>query len=166
MAFAQAPQSGPMNSSGRAPKRPTWHWLLVGGVALIGLLIAAVLAAFIGWKLLNRGDPADTLDDFFTSMTSADCELFMDSTTEEFQDATGLTSCSVFDANISGVSGVDYEINERVNRQGYAVFDVTETYTQDGQSESVDMRYFVRRIDGQWDLDGFEPLEPGAEPIG
>jgi hypothetical protein len=165
MAYAQAPQNVPMNAPSGKPKRPTWHWLLLGGVALIGLLIVAVFAVFIGWKILSRGNPENTLGDFYSSLQEADCDLFLDSTTDDFQQATGLTSCSAFDENIAGVSGVTYEVTDRTNRQGYAIFDVTETFSADGQSESVEMRYYVRRIDGQWDVDGFEKVDPGSEPI-
>ncbi|WP_255360964.1 hypothetical protein [Brachybacterium sp. sponge] len=42
---------------------------------------------------------------------------------------------------------------------------MTETYTVDGQQVEVPLRYYVRRIDGQWDLDGIELLEQGAEPL-
>lgn len=165
MAYAQASSNMPQKAPTTRPKRPIWHWLLVGGVALLGLLLVAALAIFIGWRILDRGNPEDTLDDFYSSLQSADCELFMESTTDEFQQATGLTSCAVFDENIAGVSGVDYEVTDRTNRQGYAIFEVTETFTADGQSESVDARFYVRRIDGQWDLDLVETVEPGSEPI-
>lgn len=164
MAYAQASPM-PQKASPKRPKRPTWHWLVLGAVALLGLLLVAALALFIGWKILDRGNPEDTLDDFYSSLQSADCDLFMESTTDEFQQATGLTSCDVFDASISGVSGVSYEVTDRTNRQGYAIFEVTETFTENGQSESVDTRFYVRRIDGQWDLDIIEAVEPGSDPI-
>lgn len=165
MAYAQAPHGGPMTPPPGRPKRPTWHWLVLGGIALIGLLVVAAFAVFIGWRILDRGDPEQTVDDFYTSLQDADCELFMESTTDEFQEATGLTSCSIFDENIEGVSAVDYEVTERTNRQGYAIFEVTESYSSGGQSESADLRFYVRRIDGQWDLDLMELVEPGSDPI-
>lgn len=165
MVHAQAPNIGPSNPPSRAPKRPTWHWLLIGGVALAGLLVVAIFAAFIGWKILDRGNPQETIDDFYASLQGADCDLFMESTTDDFQGYTGLTSCSVFDENIAGISGVDYEVTDRINRQGYAIFEVTETYTADGRSESADLRYYVRRIDGQWDLDVIELVDPESESI-
>lgn len=165
MAYAQASPNMPQKASTSRPKRPTWHWIVVGAVALLGLLVVAALAIIIGWRILDRGNPEDTLDDFYSSLQLADCDLFMESTTGEFQQATGLTSCAVFDEHISGVSGVDYEVTDRINRQGYAIFEVTETSTADGQSESVDARFYVRRTDGQWDLDLIETVEPGTEPI-
>ncbi|APX32563.1 hypothetical protein BH708_07330 [Brachybacterium sp. P6-10-X1] len=165
MAYAQAPHGGPMTPPPGRPARPAWHWLVLGGIALAGLLLVAVFAAFIGWKILDRGDPERTVDDFYTSLQDADCELFMESTTDEFQEATGLTSCSIFDDHIEGISGVDYEVTDRVNRQGYAIFEVTESYSSGGQSESADLRFSVRRLDGQWDLDLMELVEPGSEPI-
>lgn len=165
MAYARAPHGGPMTPPPSRPQRPTWHWLVVGGIALIGLFVVAAFAVFIGWKILDRGDPEQTVDDFYSSLQDADCELFMESTTDEFQEATGLASCSIFDHNIAGVSAVDYEVTERTNRRGYAIFEVTESYSADGQSESVDVRFYVRRIDGQWDLDLMELVEPGSNPI-
>lgn len=165
MAYANASPHMPQQAPAGRPKRPTWHWLVLGAVALLGLLVVAALALIIGWKILDRGNPEDTLDDFYTSLQSADCDLFMESTTDEFQQDTGLTSCAVFDENISGVSGVNYEVTDRTNRQGYAIFEVTETFTADGQSESVDTRYYVRRVNGQWDLDIIEAVQPGSDPI-
>lgn len=165
MAFAQAPHPGTMPTPSGRPRRPMWHWLLLAVVALFGLLIVAVFAIFIAFQVLNRGNPANTLDDFYTSLESKDCELFMESTTEDFQEATGFTSCEIFDAELGEVSEVDYQVDERINRQGYAIFEVTETYSDGGEEFEVEMRYFVRRIDGQWDLAGFEPIDEGTEPI-
>lgn len=164
MAYAQPQGMMPTAGGGRA-KRPTWHWMLIGGVALFLALIVLALAVLIGWRILGRGDPADTVDDFYSSLQDADCDLFMESTTEEFRSATGLTSCAIFDENIVGTDAITYEVNDRINRQGYAIFEVTETYTVDGQSESADLRYYVRRIDGQWDLDGIELLTEDSVPI-
>ena len=164
MAFAQAPQSGPTPRSSGRPRRPLWHWLLLGGVAALGLLVVAVFAVFIGFQVLTRGNPETTLEDFYTSLEEKDCELFMESTTEEFRQATGFTSCEIFDAELGQVTEVDYRVDDRINRQGYAIFEVTETYSDNGEEFDVRMRYFVRRIDGQWDLDGFQPVE-GSEPI-
>ena len=62
-------------------------------------------------------------------------------------------------------SSVDYTVDERINRQGYAIFEVTESYSVEGEDVDVALRCYVRRIDGEWDLDGIEVLEPGAEPI-
>ncbi|MGP9538801.1 hypothetical protein ACT3SP_12365 [Brachybacterium sp. AOP43-C2-M15] len=145
--------------------RPLWHWLLLGGAAAAGLLVVAVLAAIIAFQLLTRGDPQSTLEDFYTSLATTDCELFMDSTTEDFRDATGLSSCPVFEEQVGGVRGIDYEVDDRINRQGYAIFEVTESYSDGGESVEVQMRYYVRRIDGQWDLDGIEVVSEGTEPI-
>lgn len=156
--------SAPGSTPGRA-KRPVWHWILLGAVALLGLLVVGTLGVIIAVQLLTRGNPQSTLEDFYTSLETADCELFMDSTTEEYRAATGLTSCTILEDELGPISAVDYEVNDRINRQGYAIFEVTETYTVEGQEVDVDLRYYVRRIDGQWDLDGIELLEPGAEPI-
>ena len=151
-------------SSGRA-KRPLWHWLLLAAVTAGGLLVVAIVGVLIVVQLLGRGDPQDTLDDFYTSLGEHDCELFMDSTTEDFRDWTGWTTCEVFDEQLGNVSAVDYRIDERINRRGYAIFEVTETYSKNGETIEVPMRFYVRRIDGQWDLDAFEQVDPSADPI-
>lgn len=165
MAYAQAPQGSPMPSASGRPKRPLWHWLLLGGVLLVGLLVVAAFAIFIAFQVLNRGNPQSTLEDFYSSLENTDCEKFMDSTTEDFRQNTGLTSCEIFDENLGNVSAVDYRVDDRINRQGYAIFEVTETYSDNGEEVEVKLRYYVRRIDGQWDLDGIEMVEEGGEPI-
>ena len=161
MVHAQPPLPGPAP----AGKRPLWHWLVVGGVAALGLLVVGVLALVIAVQLFTRGNPQNTLEDFYTALAETDCELFMDSTTEAYREATELTSCSVFEEELGQFTAVDYEVNERINRQGYAVFEVTETYSVGGEDTDVDLRYYVRRIDGQWDLDGIEVTDPGGVPL-
>lgn len=164
MVHPHAPQGPPPTAPGR-PRRPLWHWLLLAAVAGLGLLVVGVLGAVIAFQLLTRGNPQSTLEDFYASLGSTDCELFMDSTTEEYRAATGLTSCPVFEEALGGVTSVDYRVEDRINRQGYAIFEVTETYLDDGEEVEVQLRYYVRRIDGQWDLDGIELVEPGGQPI-
>ena len=165
MVHAQPVQGGPPPARGGRPKRPMWHWLLLAGVAAVGLLVVGAMVVLIAVQLLTRGNPQSTLEDFYSALETTDCELFMDSTTEEFRTGSGLTSCEVFEQELGAVSAVDYEVEDRINRQGYAVFEVTETYTVDGQQVEVPLRYYVRRIDGQWDLDGIELLEEGGEPL-
>ncbi|MDN5900086.1 MAG: hypothetical protein L0H74_08470 [Brachybacterium sp.] len=150
--------------SGR-PKRPMWHWLLLGGAGALGLLVVGVFAVVIAFQVLTRGDPQSTLEDFYSSLESTDCELFMESTTDEFRQATGLTSCESFEGALGDVSSVDYQVDDRINRQGYAIFEVTETYSDNGEDVEVELRYYVRRTDGQWDLDGIELVAEGGEPI-
>ncbi|WP_157773409.1 hypothetical protein [Brachybacterium vulturis] len=152
------------SASGR-PKRPLWHWLLLGGVAAAGLLMVAAFAIYIGFQVLTRGNPQTTLEDFYASLESTDCELFTESTTETFREATGLTSCRSFEENLGDISAVEYQVDDRINRQGYAIFAVTETYTDNGEEVEVELRYYVRRIDGQWDLDAIELVQEGTEPI-
>lgn len=165
MVHAQPLQGHPSAGRGGRPKRPLWHWLVLAGIALLGLLVVGVMAVIIAVQLFTRGNPQSTLEDFYTSLETTDCELFMDSTTDDFRTATGLTSCGVFEQELGAVSAVDYEVDERINRQGYAIFEVTETYSVDGQQQEVPLRYYVRRIDGQWDLDGIELLDESSEPI-
>lgn len=165
MVHAQPVQGGPPPARGGRPKRPMWHWLLLAGVAAVGLLVVGAMVVLIAVQLLTRGNPQSTLEDFYSALETTDCELFMDSTTEAYREATGLTSCSVFEEELGQFSSVDYEVNERINRQGYAVFEVTETYSVGGEDTDVDLRYYVRRIDGQWDLDGIEVIDPGGVPL-
>ena len=165
MAYATSPQGGPPPASPGKPKRPLWHWLLMAGVAAVGLLLVAVFAIFIVMQLLNRGNPQSTLEDFYTSLETTDCQLFMDSTTEDFRTATDLASCGSFEETLGGVSAVDYTVEDRINRQGYAIFEVTERYQSEGESVEVELQYFVRRVDGQWDLDGISVVDPDSEPI-
>ena len=165
MVYAQAPQGPPMPSSSGRPKRPMWHWLLLGTVALLGLLLVAVFAIFIAFQVLSRGNPQDTVDDFYAALETGDCELYEDSTTEPFREAFGLTSCADFEAAFSGGASADYTVDDRVNRQGFAIFDVTESFTRDGQPVQAEVRFFVRRIDGQWDLAGFESIDEDTPPI-
>lgn len=163
--MVHAQQSLPGPAPARTSKRPLWHWLVVGGVAVLGLLVVGVLALIITIQLLTRGNPQNTLEDFYTALADTDCELFMESTTEGYREATGLTSCAIFEEELGQFTSVDYEVNDRINRQGYAVFEVTETYSAGGEDTHVDLRYYVRRIDGQWDLDGIEVIDPGGDPL-
>ena len=138
MVHAQPVQGGPPPARGGRPKRPMWHWLLLAGVAAVGLLVVGAMAVLIAVQLLTRGNPQSTLEDFYSALETTDCELFMDSTTEELRTGSGLTSCEACEP---------------------------ERGTVDGQQVEVPLRYYVRRIDGQWDLDGIELLEEGAEPL-
>lgn len=165
MVYAQAPQGRPMSSGSGRPKRPMWHWLLLGGVAAVGLLVIVAFAIFIAFQVLTRGNPEDTVNDFYTSLENGDCELYMDSTTEEFREGFGLTTCADFESVFSAGGTADYTVDDRVNRQGYAIFDVTESFTRDGQPSQAEVRFFVRRIDGQWDLDGLQPIDEDTPPI-
>ncbi|MGY5766347.1 hypothetical protein ACXET9_14250 [Brachybacterium sp. DNPG3] len=166
MAYAQSmPQGrgpaprGAANGPAR-PKRPLWQWIVVAGVALLGLLIVLIVAAIVLWQILMRGNPQDTLDDYYSSLSQGDCDLFQESTTRDFRDATGLSDCSIFEAATSGVTDIDYEVTDRVNRSGYAIFYVTEAYSDDGVRVEVPLRYYVERTDGQWDLAGIELVDP------
>lgn len=166
MIYASAPHPGPTGAPGSQPKRPTWHWLLLGGAALVALLIAGIVVLILAWQLLGRSDPESTLDNFYVSLQDSDCELFEESTTPEYRDDTGLTSCQLFEETTSEMTGIDYEVTDRVNRQGYAIFSVTETYTQDGQTVEVPLRYYIERASGQWGLAGIELVEEDApDPV-
>lgn len=167
MVYAQAPQGHAMPAPSGRPRRPLWHWLLLAGVAAVGLLVVAALAIVITVQLLTRGNPQTTLEDYYTALADSDCELFMESTTEEFREAAELTSCTAFEETLGSVGEIDYAVDDRINRQGYAIFEVTESYSENGQSAEVELHFYVRRIDGQWDLDGFEVIQvdEGTEPI-
>ncbi|MDN6329988.1 MAG: hypothetical protein L0J84_11680 [Brachybacterium sp.] len=142
-----------------------WHWLVLAGITAVGLLVVAAFALFIAFQILNRGDPEDTVDDFYAALEDGDCELYMDSTTEPFRQDFGLTTCADFEAAFGGNGTAEYTVDDRVNRQGYAIFDITESFTRDGEPAQAEVRFFVRRIDGQWDLDGLMPIEEGTPPI-
>lgn len=147
-------------------RRPLWQWLLVAGVAAVGLLIVLVVGAIVVWQLVVRGNPQDTLDDFYDSLSQGDCTLFRDSTTADFRSSTGLTDCGDFELATEGVTDVDYEVTDRVNRSGYAIFYVTESYSDGGETVDVPLRYYVERADGQWDLAGVELVDPSQpDPI-
>lgn len=166
MNFASAPSPGPVGMRSTTPKRPTWHWVVLGAAGLVALLVALIVVAIIAWQILGRGNPENTLDDFYTSLQDSDCELFEESTTQEYRDITGINTCDVFDEVSSGVTGIDYEVTDRVNRQGYAIFYVTERYTDGDERVDVPLRYYVERIGGQWDLAGIEVVDPSApDPI-
>ncbi|WP_062947760.1 hypothetical protein [Brachybacterium sp. sponge] len=107
MVHAQPVQGGPPPARGGRPKRPMWHWLLLAGVAAVGLLVVGAMAVLIAVQLLTRGNPQSTLEDFYSALETTDCELFMDSTTEQFRTGAGLTSCEVFEQELGAVSAVD-----------------------------------------------------------
>lgn len=165
MVYAQAPQGPSMPSSPGRAGRPMWHWLLLAAIAFFGLLVAGAFALFIGFQILNRGNPEDTVDDFYASLETGDCELYQDATTEQFRQDFGLTSCTDFEAAFSGDASADYTVDDRVNRQGFAIFDVTESFTRDGEPVQAEVRFFVRRVDGQWDLAGLQPIDEHTPPI-
>lgn len=149
------PAGAPGGASGR-PKRPTWHWAVLGGCGVMVLLVSLVVAAVLFFQIANRGNPQDTLDDFYTAMDDSDCTLFMETTTEEYREATGLVDCSTFEGMTSQMGTIDYTVDERINRQGYAIFGVTETYQDGGQDVEAPLRFYVRRFDGGWYVDGVE----------
>ena len=166
MTFAPAPRPGSAGPPPPRPRRPLWHWLLLGGAGMALLLVALIVALILIWQILGRGDPEATLDDFYDSLQTSDCVLFEETTTQEYRDATGLTSCDVFEEATSEVTGVDYEVTDRVNRFGYAIFYVTERYEDGDQTVEVPLRYFVERTSGQWDLAGIELVDEDApDPI-
>lgn len=166
MAHAQAPLGRPLPPSSGRPGRPLWHWLVLAGITALGLLVVGAFAIFIGFQILDRGDPEDTVDDFYAALETGDCELYESATTASFREAFGLTRCADFEAAFSGGGTADYTVDGRVNRRGYAIFDVTESFTRDGRPVRSEVRFFVRRTDGQWDLDGLQPIDEGTPPIG
>lgn len=165
MSYAPTPREGGWNAPPGKARRPLWHWLVLGGIGMIGLLITALVAGVILWQILARGNPESTLEDFYQSLQEGDCELFQDSTTQEYRDLTGLTSCDLFSEATSEREGIDYEVTDRVNRQGYAIFFVTETYTLEGEQVEVALRYYVERTGGQWDLAGIELVEESGDAV-
>lgn len=140
------------------PKRPAWHWVLLGSCSLLALLVGLGVTGIVGYQILNRGNPQDTLEDFYSAMAEGDCELFQESTTVEYRQATELDDCGTFEAMTSRMGDLDYEVNERINRQGYAIFEVTETYQSNGQAMEAKLAFYVRRFDGGWFVDGVEVL--------
>src|SRR5699024_11449516 len=107
-----------------------------------------------------------TLDAFYDSLHPSHCAPFGEATTPEDRDATGLTSCGVFGQATSDMTGVDYEVTERVNRFGYAIFYVAQRYEDRGETIEVPLRYFVERSSGQWGLAGIEPVDENSpDPI-
>ena len=158
MSFAQPLPSGPAGSRPGKAKRPTWHWVVLGGCSLLALLIALGVAGLVGYQILNRGNPQDTLENFYSAMAEGDCELFQESTTVEYRQATELDDCGTFESMTSRMGDLDYEVNERINRQGYAIFEVTETYQSNGQAMEAKLAFYVRRFDGGWFVDGVEVL--------
>ena len=166
MTFAPAPRPGSAGPPPPRPQRPLWHWLLLSGAGMALLLVALIVALILLWQILGRGDPETTLDDFYDSLQTSDCALFEETTTPEYRDATGLTSCDVFEQATSDMTGVDYEVTDRVNRFGYAIFYVTERYEDRGETIEVPLRYFVERSSGQWGLAGIEPVDENSpDPI-
>lgn len=159
MSYAPHPRPALAGAPSGKGGRPLWHWLVLGGGVLIALLVAAVIAGLILWQVLSRGNPQNTLEDFYQSLQDTDCEMFEDSTTERFRDVLGIASCQEFESAFSAFDGIDYEIEDRLDRQGYAIFTVTETYTEGAHQEQMAVRYYVRRIDGQWDLDAIEIVD-------
>lgn len=159
MSFAQPHPSGPAGSRPGKAKRPTWHWVVLGGCSLLALLIALGVAGLVGYQILNRGNPQDTLENFYTSMENGDCQLFEESTTEEYRQTTQLEDCATFETMTSQMGALDYTVDERVNRQGYAIFEVTETYQRDGQDVEAQLRFYVRRFEGGWFVDGVEVVD-------
>ena len=142
MTFASPSYPSPAGRPAPKPGRPTWHWLLLGGAGLMVLLVALLVAAIILWQILGRGNPENTLDDFYSALRTSDCELFEQATSE--------------------VTGVDYEVTDRVNRFGYAIFYVTERYEDGGQTVEVPLRYYIERSSGQWNLAGIELVDEDA----
>ncbi|AXK45653.1 hypothetical protein [Brachybacterium saurashtrense] len=161
-----APPSGPSAPSPASrPRRPLWHWLLLAGVGAVGLLVVAVLGVIIAIQLLTRGNPQATLEDYYSSLETQDCELFMDSTTAAFREAAGVTGCDAFEQAVGSATSIDFEVDDRTNRRGYAIFTVTERHQVEGQELEATLSYYVRRIDGQWDLDGIVLDEIDGEPV-
>ena len=162
MSFAQPHPTGPPGAGSAKPKRPVWHWVVLGSCSLIALLVGLAMAGYLAFQILNRGNPQDTLDNLYSAMATSDCEQFEQNTTEEFRDAIQMTDCAVFEQATANMVELDYEVNERINRQGYAIFEVTETFQREGQNLEAQMRFYVRRFDGGWYLDDLEVVQPPA----
>ena len=120
MVYAQAPQGRSMPPRPPRPRRPMWHWLLLGGVAASDCWWWASSRVFIGFQLLTRGNPQTTLDDFYSSLWRTptasvhgvhDRGVPAGDRADELRDVRGGLS--------GGAQRVDYQIDERINRQGY-----------------------------------------------
>ena len=159
MSVMQPQPAGPAGARPGKPKRPTWHWVLLGSCSLLALLVGLGVVGVVGFQILNRGNPRDTLDNFYSAMASGDCELFEESTTEEYRQATELDDCATFDEMTSQMGQLDYTVDERINRQGYAIFEVTKTYQSGGQAMEAKFNFYVRRFDGGWFVDGVEVVQ-------
>lgn len=147
-----------------ASKRPMWHWLVLGGIALFGAIIITTVGGLVLWTILTRGNPQDTVDDFYTSLSTRDCDLFMSTTSEGFRQKTGLTDCATFDEAVNPEdANIHYEVTERINRSGYAIIGVRqEVHTPDMRTETVDISFLVRRESGGWLMDGIVEGDPSS----
>lgn len=151
-------QPQPAGPAGK-PKRPTWHWVLLGSCSLLALLVGLGVTGIVGYQILNRGNPQDTLENFYSAMAEGDCELFQESTTEEYRRDMDLADCASFESMMSRMGDLNYSVDERINRQGYAIFEVTETYQSDGQAMEAKLAFFVRRSEGGWFVDSVQLID-------
>lgn len=151
-------QPQPAGPAGK-PKRPTWHWVLLGSCSLLALLVGLGVTGIVGYQILNRGNPQDTLENFYSAMAEGNCELFQESTTEEYRRDMDLADCASFESMTSRMRDLNYSVDERINRQGYAIFEVTETYQSDGQAMEAKLAFFVRRFEGGWFVDSVQLID-------
>ena len=122
-----APQ-GPRPAPGPSARCGTGCSL--AGVAALGLLVW-VFAVVIAFQVLDPGAiRRRPLEDFYSALGTTDCELF------DGLHHRGLLRGDRPDQLLDlrgAFSSVDYEVDERINRQGYAIFEVTESYSSAGE---------------------------------
>lgn len=163
----------PAGSPEGAPKksRPWILWTVLGAVAVILVVLAAVLIPLA----IGAGSAEDravaAVERYDDAWAEADCEAYQQSTTLEYRESLGITACETFAAEAAGfdentdeyeleIAGVD-QIDERVI-EVVTVETYLSRYDEQGQElaepERVrdELRYVVVLQGDRWLIDGLD----------
>lgn len=116
-------QGYPGSQTPEPPKKRSlwWVWLVAGGVVLILLILIAVVAipALIrgiaggpGISSTDQDDAIAVVQDYDRAWRSADCELMIASTTENFREYFDLADCGTFEEQATALAATtsDYQL--------------------------------------------------------
>lgn len=151
--YPPVPQGPPGQGAHPAPTKPSRKWLpwALGGCGCLALIALAIVALIAGIAILGGNGPEDAVRNYQTAWDESDCELFFQTTTEDYQD--GATCADFEEAVASGGLG-EYEILDSEIDGDNAWVTTREEATVDGSTVSSEVVYDLVRIDGDWRIDG------------
>lgn len=149
MAMSSAPPPmppAPGQPAGPSPTRKTWLPWVIGGCSCLGLITLAAIALIIVLAVLGSGGPEQTVHDHHQAWEEADCEAFIETTTEKYREGS---TCEDFATAAANGGEATYEVlgsetdGDTATVQTYEEVTVSETAT-----------YTLVRVDGDWKIDG------------